>query len=51
MSATSGFNPAPSTDFIRFVIDIPSEQSATVADKDNRDKIVMFERVSNSFKY
>ena len=51
MSATSGFNPAPSTDFIRFGIDITNDQSATVADKDNPAKILMFPRVRNSFKY
>jgi hypothetical protein len=51
MSATSGFKEAPHTDFIRFGIDITDDQSATVADKNDPTKILMFPRVRNNFRY
>lgn len=51
MSATSGFKPAPTTDIIRFGIDITSEQNATYADINNPAKFLLFPRVRSDFKY
>lgn len=50
-NAYSGFSPAPTSDALRFGIDITDAQNATTADVDNANKILLFPRVRSNFKF
>lgn len=50
-NAYSGFSPAPTSDALRFGIDITQAQNATSADIDDPNKFILFPRVRSNFKF